>query len=1139
VTQHAKEPEGAYRLERFDVVVRGRGRELARSVIFFVLLLVIQQPLREEALKTPGSTPHLAPVVSLRISLVIDLAFMISYVLVTYRAWGLVRVYRAPPKLARITRGIAYYVVPALLIVDVAEDLHLWTAYSGDDRVTSLSWGPTHVILMFGLGAALVVDGLLVVLTNPRVYWRREAGRVSAKLNVSPPVPGWLCTADEIDLWKDALVSHPPDSSCHCGGTDAEGPRTSADRDWGIVCCSGGGLRSAAFSLGGLQALNAHDLYGRASAVVGVSGGGYTSTAFHVMRWQSGDTSEEKVDHDRIWTLPTNRAFTQQSPELQWLRRHTHYVLDSVRVAIQGAFTLAFGIAVNLVLLAVALGATAWLLAWVYLASGTLTLPTYHVDKVTDTTSRIHVDAGGDWWLLQHVWWVPLAGVFLFLLERAWDRFHTVPHGARIRLRAWSTWLVLSGAVLALLLVGLPALIGALYDYADTSGTAYAKLIYSLGVVPQQHCQAILNAPGATAACGVKVTASTGTSGVGAASIVTIVASILAVLASLKGAGKDSSDATGVGGFLKKIWAKIKDPVIPWLAVSLIVVVCLVQLVRWTALLATRPGLLDDWTTVRYAAIALVLLKVFTDPNRTSLHHFFRERIAYAFLVRRRFGQIDPLPYREPLRFSRSRPKPGHGPRLVTCAVANASDATLIPTQRGCTPFVFDDAAIGLTDRMLPSEAARRGSATYEFAADYGYRDATVPAAVAMSAAAFSPLAGRENVRLGPYRAVLALANARLGVWLPNPLWVDTVSTAVRQGKLRDPDFAKTWGQLTCEEAREVWRKLGRRAQPWIRKVCADADLDGMRRHSGLWASTPANDPKGRWWVRPIEVGRTIVKKPGLTRVVREAVGQASIYDRFLYVTDGGHYDNLGLIEALRREPRRIFVIDASNDAEDTFRALGLAVATARMDLDCELRIDPSHMKRLADKRAAAAWCTGTATFADGTTCEIYLVKAIMIDGAPWDVETYAASNLDFPRTSTGRQLYSEFDFEAYRMLGVQAVDKLLASPEYSASEAKIATLTASEATKARIRAWRIFEHQVGALFANIGAVSAAEARFLFLRVHRAQSTLMTALQRESDLVQVASEARTAAWAARNGGGIVLAHESAYVEPGGPDGRSD
>jgi hypothetical protein len=177
--------------------------------------------------------------------------------------------------------------------------------------------------------------------------------------------------------------------------------------------------------------------------------------------------------------------------------------------------------------------------------------------------------------------------------------------------------------------------------------------------------------------------------------------------------------------------------------------------------------------------------------------------------------------------------------------------------------------------------------------------------------------------------------------------------------------------------------------------------------------------------------GRAIFKKPGMFSLIREAVGKASLYDRFLYITDGGHYDNLGLIEALRRRPQEIYVLDASNDPEDTFRALGRAIATARIDLNCELVMDTRGMRRLADTRSGSAWCVGDYTYADGARGKVYLAKAILLEGLPWDVEAYAFDNKDFPHTSTSKQLYGEFDFEAYRELGSNAVRELLKSDEY------------------------------------------------------------------------------------------------------------
>jgi hypothetical protein len=405
------------------------------------------------------------------------------------------------------------------------------------------------------------------------------------------------------------------------------------------------------------------------------------------------------------------------------------------------------------------------------------------------------------------------------------------------------------------------------------------------------------------------------------------------------------------------------------------------------------------------------------------------------------------------------------------------TDEELVPSRRGCTPFVFDHDRIGLTDRLLPDAAGQRDCATYEFAADERYRVATIPAATAISAAAFSPLAGRENVRLGPYRAVLALGNARLGVWLPNPLWLDEAFLVPRLlRRRRYAEAASVWFRLPVAdrdylrmspddeallESGRALNKLGstlrqldtamragdaskreiaeRRAvecladargrNPSVPEPEPGSDLRPALR-TAISLLTPAVPRRSSLWADLADV----FQKPGLSRLVKEAVGKASVYDRFLYVTDGGHYDNLGLVEALRRRPGHIFVLDASNDPEDTFRAVGRAIATARMDLDCELSLDPRTMRKLPQGPATAAWCAGEYRFADGSKGQVLLAKAVMLGDLTWDIDTYAGQYPDFPRTSTRNQLYSEFDFEAYRALGSEAVTRLLSSPEYLAN---------------------------------------------------------------------------------------------------------
>jgi hypothetical protein len=55
------------------------------------------------------------------------------------------------------------------------------------------------------------------------------------------------------------------------------------------ICCSGGGLRSASFAFGGMQALWDAGILAPADYLAGVSGGSYAVTAATILRVQSDD----------------------------------------------------------------------------------------------------------------------------------------------------------------------------------------------------------------------------------------------------------------------------------------------------------------------------------------------------------------------------------------------------------------------------------------------------------------------------------------------------------------------------------------------------------------------------------------------------------------------------------------------------------------------------------------------------------------------------------------------------------------------------------------------------------------------------------------------------------------------------------
>jgi hypothetical protein len=163
------------------------------------------------------------------------------------------------------------------------------------------------------------------------------------------------------------------------------------------------------------------------------------------------------------------------------------------------------------------------------------------------------------------------------------------------------------------------------------------------------------------------------------------------------------------------------------------------------------------------------------------------------------------------------------------------------------------------------------------------------------------------------------------------------------------------------------------------------------------------------------------LRQPGIRHLLREVLGSVSLNGRWIYVTDGGHYENLGLVEALRRGATEIVVFDASGDPPDSWVTFGEAVQTARADLGVEIDLDPSRLRPKTDAgRAPALVVPGSCRYPNGVRAELWFCKLALPEEAPasWDVYAWKAGHRDFPNDSTAQQLYGDRQFEAYRRLG-------------------------------------------------------------------------------------------------------------------------
>ena len=86
-----------------------------------------------------------------------------------------------------------------------------------------------------------------------------------------------------------------------------------------------------------------------------------------------------------------------------------------------------------------------------------------------------------------------------------------------------------------------------------------------------------------------------------------------------------------------------------------------------------------------------------------------------------------------------------------------------------------------------------------------------------------------------------------------------------------------------------------------------------------------------------------------------EAFGQTTDESPFVYLSDGGHFEDLGLYEMVRRRCRFIVVVDAGCDPNFAFEDLGNAVRKIYIDLGMRIEFEASRSLIVHPKGADAA----------------------------------------------------------------------------------------------------------------------------------------------------------------------------------------
>lgn len=428
------------------------------------------------------------------------------------------------------------------------------------------------------------------------------------------------------------------------------------------------------------------------------------------------------------------------------------------------------------------------------------------------------------------------------------------------------------------------------------------------------------------------------------------------------------------------------------------------------------------WVIYLAGFLALLVLCVAFKPNAYSLHQFYRDRLSKAFL-------FDPCPkpngdLRNLNGLKLSDIAPSYGPYHIVNAALNIQGSTEANKRgRDADFFIFTRDFVGSDLTLFGATQDPTVAVTVDM--ERVDPNLNLGCAMAVSGAALSSNMGAKTVRL--LSPTLALLNIRLGYWMRNP-----------------------------RDVARAGRKM-RGLYQWLQQYSGGSGLRGrtvglVARAAGTRVSTSAWNPI-RWFNRVLVKFYLI---PEMFNLIDES-------SRNILLTDGGHIENLGVYELLKRGCQLIIAIDAEADPALSFSSLMKLQRHARIDLGVRIELPWEDIARMAhsasaelakdpgtgaapaqlkapvgtgdpkkdepnaaqpsSRRCGPHCAIGRIFYDTGAEGVLLYIKSSLTGDEKDYVLDYKKRNPLFPHESTGDQFFSEEQFEVYRALGFHTVE--------------------------------------------------------------------------------------------------------------------
>ncbi|WP_414475455.1 patatin-like phospholipase family protein [Microvirga sp. M2] len=757
-------------------------------------------------------------------------------------------------------------------------------------------------------------------------------------------------------------------------------PRPSQGHNLTGLALSGGGIRSASFCLGVLQAIDAlrenHEpqVLDQIDYLSTVSGGGYTGTSLvsGLMQAQGRFPFASKLDQE-------------ETIEVQHIRDYSNFLApQGLRDYLLGFIAVSRGLLVN---------------AMVFL--GVLLLLAAFTIYLNPDIEELNQGAGG-----LELFGLTLITFGLFLLAQmifALYSSHRKANRQTLTFREkWAKWL--ARAFMVALVIA----------FAEAQAFVIARLVdkdltHWLGELLPKVWAALLPVAIALGASAGKLT--------------TIVRTTL-------------GDKSWKGSF--KRWTSqaalyLAAAVVPFLLWCVYILLCYWGVrANMTGPRPYHPGVpdwltqLSGWFPVKhsfarlYSAVGLVLLflSLFVKPNAGSLNGYYRDRLSRAFLWR-----LDKLRKQAQERWDADAPDPldDHDCAAVGKHVEKAQGkegagkAAITENRKKEKPEID-------VDRFTFSSLKKRKK---------WRRNKKLKV---------DGIHWEEDVRFSPYLLVNTAVNLEGSDYLNrrgrnadsfvlSPLYIGSEATG----------YAKT---LTMER---IDRGINLGTAMAASGAAASANM-GAQTIKPLTFSLAALNVRLGYWIPNPRYAKTwtgwnsYLASVGPIYYAMETFGAMNEERLNVYLTDGGHFDNLGIYELLKRRCSLIIAVDAEADPGMHFESFVRVQRYARIDLGTRIDLPWEAVHRSALAISKEGWrkpllpdghqgphvAVGRIDYGYGERGVLIYVKSSMSGDESDLICDYKRRNEAFPHETTADQFFSEEQFEVYRALGFHATKGFL-----------------------------------------------------------------------------------------------------------------